>query len=63
MDQSGLLVDIHNSALVTLVNALHDILAAANCLNPINLPQLAIVGSTCSDKKKWVLKSIIGRDL
>jgi len=45
-----------------LVNKLQDVFATVGVNNPIDLPQIAVVGSQSSGKSS-VLENIVGRDL
>ncbi|KAG8666144.1 vacuolar protein sorting-associated protein 1 [Fusarium poae] len=61
---SGSLVSqggISDPALITLVNKLQDVFATVGVNNPIDLPQIAVVGSQSSGKSS-VLENIVGRD-
>ncbi|KAL4726101.1 vacuolar protein sorting-associated protein 1 [Fusarium chlamydosporum] len=61
---SGALVTqggISDPALITLVNKLQDVFATVGVNNPIDLPQIAVVGSQSSGKSS-VLENIVGRD-
>jgi dynamin 1-like protein len=62
MIQSDPYIDVYDSMLITLINALQDIFAAVAVCNPIDLPQIAIVGSQCSDKRS-LLENIVGTDM
>jgi GTP-binding protein EngB required for normal cell division len=53
---------ISDPALITLVNKLQDVFATVGVNNPIDLPQIAVVGSQSSGKSS-VLENIVGRDL
>ena len=48
--------------LYRLVNKLQDVFATVGVNNPIDLPQIAVVGSQSSGKSS-VLENIVGRDL
>lgn len=52
---------ITDPALITLVNKLQDVFATVGVNNPIDLPQIAVVGSQSSGKSS-VLENIVGRD-
>ncbi|KAH8173947.1 dynamin central region domain-containing protein [Sarocladium implicatum] len=52
---------ISDPALITLVNKLQDVFATVGVNNPIDLPQIAVVGSQSSGKSS-VLENIVGRD-
>ena len=62
MTQSNSSLNVNDSTLITLINTLQDVFASAAVHNPIDLPQIAIIGSRCSDKSS-VLENIVGRDL
>ena len=47
--------------LIKLVNRLQDAFAAVNVSNPIDLPQITVIGSQSSGKSS-VLENIVGRD-
>jgi dynamin 1-like protein len=47
--------------LIPVVNKLQDVFAACEIEDPINLPQIVVVGSQSSGKSS-VLESIVGRD-
>ncbi|KAH0055363.1 dynamin-1-like protein-like protein, partial [Aureobasidium melanogenum] len=47
--------------LITLVNKLQDVFTTVGVQNPIDLPQIAVVGSQSSGKSS-VLENIVGRD-
>ncbi|KAI1045503.1 hypothetical protein LB505_008672 [Fusarium chuoi] len=53
---------ISDPALIQLVNKLQDVFATVGVNNPIDLPQIAVVGSQSSGKSS-VLENIVGRDL
>ena len=48
--------------IVNVVNKLQDVFATVGVNNPIDLPQIAVVGSQSSGKSS-VLENIVGRDL
>lgn len=50
------------SLLFRLVNKLQDVFVTINVNNPIDLPQIVVVGSQSSGKSS-VLENIVGRDL
>ncbi|KAF5706330.1 vacuolar sorting-associated 1 [Fusarium globosum] len=52
---------ISDPALIQLVNKLQDVFATVGVNNPIDLPQIAVVGSQSSGKSS-VLENIVGRD-
>ncbi|KAK7967467.1 uncharacterized protein PG986_001744 [Apiospora aurea] len=52
---------ISDPALIKLVNKLQDVFATVGVNNPIDLPQIAVVGSQSSGKSS-VLENIVGRD-
>ncbi|KAH6696835.1 Dynamin central region-domain-containing protein [Plectosphaerella plurivora] len=52
---------ISDPALITLVNKLQDVFTTVGVTNPIDLPQIAVVGSQ-SGGKSSVLENIVGRD-
>ncbi|KAJ4249510.1 vacuolar protein sorting-associated protein 1 [Fusarium torreyae] len=52
---------IADPALIQLVNKLQDVFATVGVNNPIDLPQIAVVGSQSSGKSS-VLENIVGRD-
>ncbi|KAM0335645.1 hypothetical protein ACHAQA_000694 [Verticillium albo-atrum] len=52
---------ISDPALITLVNKLQDVFSTVGVNNPIDLPQIAVVGSQSSGKSS-VLENIVGRD-
>ncbi|KAL7949058.1 vacuolar sorting protein [Trichoderma barbatum] len=52
---------ITDPALIQLVNKLQDVFATVGVNNPIDLPQIAVVGSQSSGKSS-VLENIVGRD-
>ena len=47
---------------IRLVNKLQDVFVTINVNNPIDLPQIVVVGSQSSGKSS-VLENIVGRDL
>ncbi|KAH6655309.1 vacuolar dynamin-like GTPase [Truncatella angustata] len=52
---------ISDPALIKLVNKLQDVFATVGVNNPIDLPQIVVVGSQSSGKSS-VLENIVGRD-
>lgn len=52
---------ISDPALIQLVNKLQDVFTTINVNNPIDLPQIVVVGSQSSGKSS-VLENIVGRD-
>jgi replication fork clamp-binding protein CrfC len=52
---------ISDPALITLVNKLQDVFTTVGVNNPIDLPQIVVVGSQSSGKSS-VLENIVGRD-
>jgi dynamin 1-like protein len=52
---------ISDPGLITLVNKLQDVFTTVGVQNPIDLPQIAVVGSQSSGKSS-VLENIVGRD-
>ncbi|KAL2887860.1 Vacuolar protein sorting-associated protein 1 [Ceratocystis lukuohia] len=52
---------ISDPALIQLVNKLQDVFATVGVNNPIDLPQISVVGSQSSGKSS-VLENIVGRD-
>ncbi|KAI5780821.1 Dynamin central region-domain-containing protein [Geopyxis carbonaria] len=55
------LVNVNDPNLITLVNRLQDVFATVGVQNPIDLPQIVVVGSQSSGKSS-VLENIVGRD-
>jgi hypothetical protein len=53
--------DLEMQHLIPVVNKLQDVFAACEIEDPINLPQIVVVGSQSSGKSS-VLESIVGRD-
>lgn len=51
-----------NYCVTRLVNKLQDVFATVGVNNPIDLPQIVVVGSQSSGKSS-VLENIVGRDL
>lgn len=60
-DPMGTPGGISDPALIKLVNKLQDVFATVGVNNPIDLPQIAVVGSQSSGKSS-VLENIVGRD-
>lgn len=54
-------VNVNDPGLITLVNKLQDVFATVGSTNPIDLPQIVVVGSQSSGKSS-VLENIVGRD-
>ncbi|KAG0133727.1 Dynamin central region-domain-containing protein [Tuber indicum] len=54
-------VNVNDPGLITLVNKLQDVFATVGVQNPIDLPQIVVVGSQSSGKSS-VLENIVGRD-
>jgi replication fork clamp-binding protein CrfC len=52
---------VNDPGLITLVNKLQDVFTTVGVQNPIDLPQIAVVGSQSSGKSS-VLENIVGRD-
>jgi vacuolar protein sorting-associated protein 1 len=52
----------HANRLRRLVNKLQDVFTTVGVQNPIDLPQIVVVGSQSSGKSS-VLENIVGRDL
>ncbi|KAF2734335.1 V-type ATPase [Polyplosphaeria fusca] len=55
------LINVNDPGLITLVNKLQDVFTTVGVQNPIDLPQIAVVGSQSSGKSS-VLENIVGRD-
>ncbi|KAG8529888.1 vacuolar protein sorting-associated protein 1 [Bacidia gigantensis] len=55
------LINVNDPQLITLVNKLQDVFTTVGVQNPIDLPQIAVVGSQSSGKSS-VLENIVGRD-
>ncbi|KAK5018455.1 vacuolar protein sorting-associated protein 1 [Cryomyces antarcticus] len=53
--------NLNDPGLITLVNKLQDVFTTVGVQNPIDLPQIAVVGSQSSGKSS-VLENIVGRD-
>ncbi|MCJ1335946.1 vacuolar protein sorting-associated protein 1 [Bachmanniomyces sp. S44760] len=58
---AGTTVNVNDPSLITLVNKLQDVFTTVGVQNPIDLPQIAVVGSQSSGKSS-VLENIVGRD-
>ncbi|KAA8910446.1 Dynamin central region-domain-containing protein [Sphaerosporella brunnea] len=54
-------INVNDPGLITLVNKLQDVFATVGVNNPIDLPQIVVVGSQSSGKSS-VLENIVGRD-
>ncbi|KAF8537062.1 Dynamin central region-domain-containing protein [Trichophaea hybrida] len=54
-------INVNDPGLITLVNKLQDVFATVGVQNPIDLPQIVVVGSQSSGKSS-VLENIVGRD-
>ncbi|KZF20202.1 dynamin-2 [Xylona heveae TC161] len=61
MTSSGYSINVNDPGLITLVNKLQDVFTTVGVHNPIDLPQIAVVGSQSSGKSS-VLENIVGRD-
>ncbi|RDW92828.1 dynamin-like GTPase vpsA [Aspergillus mulundensis] len=59
---SGYSINVNDPTLISLVNKLQDVFSTVGVQNPIDLPQIAVVGSQSSGKSS-VLENIVGRDL
>ncbi|KAL2051966.1 hypothetical protein ABVK25_007658 [Lepraria finkii] len=59
--QAGPSINVNDPQLITLVNKLQDVFTTVGVQNPIDLPQIAVVGSQSSGKSS-VLENIVGRD-
>ena len=51
---------MNDPGLITLVNKLQDVFTTVGVQNPIDLPQIVVVGSQSSGKSS-VLENIVGR--
>ncbi|KAJ5947984.1 Vacuolar protein sorting-associated protein 1 [Penicillium verhagenii] len=58
----GYSINVNDPGLISLVNKLQDVFSTVGVQNPIDLPQIAVVGSQSSGKSS-VLENIVGRDL
>ncbi|KAI9827696.1 MAG: vacuolar protein sorting-associated protein 1 [Sarea resinae] len=58
---AGHSINVNDPGLITLVNKLQDVFTTVGVHNPIDLPQIAVVGSQSSGKSS-VLENIVGRD-
>nr|POE87504.1 vacuolar protein sorting-associated protein 1 [Quercus suber] len=54
-------INVNDPGLITLVNKLQDVFTTVGVQNPIDLPQITVVGSQSSGKSS-VLENIVGRD-
>ncbi|KAJ6007428.1 Vacuolar protein sorting-associated protein 1 [Penicillium herquei] len=54
-------INVNDPSLISLVNKLQDVFSTVGVHNPIDLPQIAVVGSQSSGKSS-VLENIVGRD-
>lgn len=59
--QANQSINVNDPGLITLVNKLQDVFTTVGVQNPIDLPQIAVVGSQSSGKSS-VLENIVGRD-
>jgi dynamin 1-like protein len=59
---TGYSINVNDPSLISLVNKLQDVFSTVGVQNPIDLPQIAVVGSQSSGKSS-VLENIVGRDL
>ncbi|MCJ1330802.1 vacuolar protein sorting-associated protein 1 [Thelotrema lepadinum] len=59
--QASQSINLNDPGLITLVNKLQDVFTTVGVQNPIDLPQIAVVGSQSSGKSS-VLENIVGRD-
>ncbi|KAI9882346.1 MAG: vacuolar protein sorting-associated protein 1 [Watsoniomyces obsoletus] len=57
----GYSINVNDPGLITLVNKLQDVFTTVGVQNPIDLPQIVVVGSQSSGKSS-VLENIVGRD-
>ncbi|KAK5093277.1 vacuolar protein sorting-associated protein 1 [Exophiala xenobiotica] len=58
---AGYSINVNDPQLISLVNKLQDVFATVGVQNPIDLPQIVVVGSQSSGKSS-VLENIVGRD-
>ncbi|KAJ5795285.1 hypothetical protein N7457_001884 [Penicillium paradoxum] len=58
---TGYSINVNDPSLISLVNKLQDVFSTVGVHNPIDLPQIAVVGSQSSGKSS-VLENIVGRD-
>ncbi|KAJ5908636.1 Vacuolar protein sorting-associated protein 1 [Penicillium taxi] len=58
---SGYSINVNDPSLISLVNKLQDVFSTVGVHNPIDLPQIVVVGSQSSGKSS-VLENIVGRD-
>ncbi|EAU30339.1 vacuolar sorting protein 1 [Aspergillus terreus NIH2624] len=58
---TGYSINVNDPSLISLVNKLQDVFTTVGVHNPIDLPQIAVVGSQSSGKSS-VLENIVGRD-
>ncbi|PGH07067.1 hypothetical protein AJ80_08080 [Polytolypa hystricis UAMH7299] len=54
-------INVNDPTLISLVNKLQDVFTTVGVQNPIDLPQIVVVGSQSSGKSS-VLENIVGRD-
>ncbi|KAJ5586694.1 Vacuolar protein sorting-associated protein 1 [Penicillium hispanicum] len=59
---TGYSINVNDPSLISLVNKLQDVFSTVGVHNPIDLPQIVVVGSQSSGKSS-VLENIVGRDL
>ncbi|KAF7715730.1 Vacuolar protein sorting-associated protein [Penicillium ucsense] len=58
---TGYSINVNDPGLISLVNKLQDVFSTVGVHNPIDLPQIVVVGSQSSGKSS-VLENIVGRD-
>jgi dynamin 1-like protein len=58
---TGHSINVNDPTLISLVNKLQDVFSTVGVHNPIDLPQIVVVGSQSSGKSS-VLENIVGRD-